>query len=112
MPDQSVSIRLTPDGYTVTVTCTCTCTGTGTGTHVTRHGPTEAAAWNDFWTAYHAQWMPPHGHILQRSPAGTEAPAYPHPACTRPLRVNRHLAAAQPEDTRRTPADTPRTEAP
>ncbi|MFI8294263.1 hypothetical protein ACIGBL_34760 [Streptomyces sp. NPDC085614] len=39
----------TPDGYTVTCP----------GSRVTGYGPTETAAWNDFWTAYHAQWKPP-----------------------------------------------------
>lgn len=49
MPKQSVSIELTPDGYTVSCI----------GTHVTGRGHTEAAAWNDFWITYHAQWKPP-----------------------------------------------------
>ncbi|MEU9298660.1 hypothetical protein [Streptomyces sp. NPDC048266] len=44
-----VSVQLTPDGYTVTCP----------GTLVTGYGPTEAAAWNDFWTAYKAQWEHP-----------------------------------------------------
>ncbi|MFC8015969.1 hypothetical protein [Streptomyces cinereoruber] len=42
MPHTSVSVELTPDGYTVTCP----------GTHITGHGPTETDAWNDFWTAY------------------------------------------------------------
>ncbi|MEU9298530.1 hypothetical protein [Streptomyces sp. NPDC048266] len=49
MPHTSVSIKLTPDGYTVTCP----------GTPITGHGPTETAAWSDFWAAYHAQWKPP-----------------------------------------------------
>ncbi|MEV6332950.1 hypothetical protein [Streptomyces sp. NPDC051909] len=49
MPNTGVSVELTPDGYTVTCP----------GSRVTGHGPTETAAWNDFWTAYHAQWEPP-----------------------------------------------------
>ncbi|MGW2207094.1 hypothetical protein [Streptomyces sp. NPDC001774] len=49
MPNTGVSVQLTPDGYTVTCP----------GTRITGHGPTETAAWNDFWTAYHAQWKPP-----------------------------------------------------
>ncbi|MFE5947227.1 hypothetical protein [Streptomyces sp. NPDC056480] len=44
MPNTGVSVELTPDGYTVT--------------RVTGHGPTETAAWSDFWNAYHAQWPP------------------------------------------------------
>ncbi|WP_371666743.1 hypothetical protein OG985_45145 [Streptomyces sp. NBC_00289] len=49
MPNTGVSVQLTPDGFTVTCP----------GTHITGHGPTETAAWNDFWNAYHAQWKPP-----------------------------------------------------
>jgi hypothetical protein len=44
MPNQSVSIELTPDGYTVSCT----------GTHVTGYGRTD-----DFWATYLAQWKPP-----------------------------------------------------
>ncbi|MZE52747.1 hypothetical protein GTY86_15930 [Streptomyces sp. SID5770] len=49
MAYSDVSVQLTPDGYTVTCP----------GTLVTGYGPTEAAAWNDFWAAYRAQWKPP-----------------------------------------------------
>ncbi|MFF7183405.1 hypothetical protein [Streptomyces sp. NPDC008121] len=49
MPHTGVSIELTPDGYTVTCP----------GSRITGHGPTETAAWSDFWAACHAQWKPP-----------------------------------------------------
>ncbi|MFJ8589553.1 hypothetical protein ACIRD2_33545 [Streptomyces sp. NPDC093595] len=49
MPNTGMSVELTPDGYTVTCP----------GTRVTGHGPTETDAWNDFWTAYRAQWQSP-----------------------------------------------------
>ncbi|MFE5549900.1 hypothetical protein ACFQ71_39855 [Streptomyces sp. NPDC056534] len=49
MPNTGVFVELTPDGYTVTCP----------GTDVTGHGPTETAAWSDFWDACHAQWKPP-----------------------------------------------------
>ncbi|MER7577842.1 hypothetical protein [Streptomyces sp. NPDC126514] len=49
MPSTGVSVELTPDGYTVTCS----------GTHVTGHGPTETAAWGDFWNACRTQWKPP-----------------------------------------------------
>ncbi|MDX2565167.1 hypothetical protein PV371_36710 [Streptomyces sp. TX20-6-3] len=49
MPSTSVSVELTPNGYTVTCP----------GIDVAGHGPTETAAWSDFWTARHAQWTPP-----------------------------------------------------
>ncbi|MFD5110628.1 hypothetical protein [Streptomyces cinereoruber] len=56
MAYSDVSVQLTPDGYTVTCP----------GTLVTGYGPTEAAAWNDFWTAYRDQWEPPASLTLPR----------------------------------------------
>ncbi|MFF3160018.1 hypothetical protein [Streptomyces sp. NPDC057910] len=64
MPNTSVSVELTPDGYNVTCP----------GTHVTGHGPTETAAWNDFWNAYHAQWQPPATLNTLTAPDGLNGP--------------------------------------
>ncbi|MFB7867905.1 hypothetical protein [Streptomyces sp. NPDC056069] len=64
MSNTSVSVELTPDGYTVPCP----------STYVTGHGPTETAAWNDFWTAYRAQWKPP---TLLTGPRRPEQPAAP-----------------------------------
>uniref|UniRef100_UPI003F497CFA hypothetical protein n=1 Tax=Streptomyces sp. CA-141956 TaxID=3240051 RepID=UPI003F497CFA len=47
--ERAVSIEVTADGYAVS------CPGSG----VTGHGPTEAAAWEDFWAAARAGWQPP-----------------------------------------------------
>ncbi|MFE5946913.1 hypothetical protein [Streptomyces sp. NPDC056480] len=61
MPNTGVSVQLTPDGYTVTCP----------STHVSGHGPTETAAWNDFWAAYHAEWEPT---APLTAPAGLNGP--------------------------------------
>ncbi|MFF3403062.1 hypothetical protein ACFYW6_31760 [Streptomyces sp. NPDC002659] len=44
-----VSVEVTPDGYVVCCP----------GSDVVGRGPTEAAAWDDFWTAVRAGWQPP-----------------------------------------------------
>lgn len=41
-------VRVTPDGYEVSCQ----------GIEVVGHGPTETAAWNDFWSALHTGWKP------------------------------------------------------
>lgn len=97
MPNQSVSIKLTPDDYTVSFI----------GIHVTGHGHTEAAAWNDFWTTYHAQWKPRTKLVSANGlPPAPETPAHPHPARTPPLRLNQHLRRRGPVS-RHTPQGRP-----
>ncbi|MEV7417071.1 hypothetical protein [Streptomyces sp. NPDC089919] len=44
------TVRLTPDGYVVS------CEGPA---GIEGHGPTESAAWTDFWKAMHTEWQPP-----------------------------------------------------
>ncbi|MGP3690518.1 hypothetical protein ACTVZO_38480 [Streptomyces sp. IBSNAI002] len=43
------TVRLTPDGYVVSCDALAGIEG---------HGPTETAAWNDFWRALHSAWQP------------------------------------------------------
>ncbi|MGR4878138.1 hypothetical protein ACIPUC_01705 [Streptomyces sp. LARHCF249] len=43
------TVRLTPDGYVVSC---------DTLAGIEGHGPTETAAWSDFWKALHTAWRP------------------------------------------------------
>ncbi|MCB5165856.1 hypothetical protein LG634_13550 [Streptomyces bambusae] len=43
------TVRLTPDGYVVSCETLAGIEG---------HGPTETAAWTDFWKALHTAWQP------------------------------------------------------
>ncbi|WP_405497502.1 hypothetical protein [Streptomyces sp. NBC_00096] len=56
------TVRLTPDGYVVS------CESLG---GIEGHGPTETAAWTDFWQALHTAWRPSHEPVQ-----GSEEP--PH----------------------------------
>ncbi|WP_406053599.1 hypothetical protein OG462_44255 [Streptomyces sp. NBC_01077] len=74
--DRAVSVKVTSGGYVVSCP----------GTRVIGWGPTEAAAWEDFWAAVRADWKSPEQDTVA-SLGGRLPPGLPRWRRVRTIRV-------------------------